>query len=102
MAVYPFILLKNKHLQKNKILMNHEKIHLRQQLELCIVPFYILYLLHYCVNLVVYQNHDKAYRTIIFEREAYDNEHNMEYLTTRKFANFIYGSAINVMFLLSL
>ncbi|RFQ89624.1 hypothetical protein CRE09_29030, partial [Escherichia coli] len=33
MAVFPFIFLKKKKYQSNRYLLNHEKIHLRQQLE---------------------------------------------------------------------
>ena len=68
--------------------MNHEFIHLRQQLELLIVPFYILYLLNYLVNLVYYQNHFLAYKNIAFEREAYENDANPAYLIKRKFASW--------------
>ena len=33
-AIFPFILLAHHKYQENKVLINHEKIHLRQQLEL--------------------------------------------------------------------
>lgn len=61
-------------------IINHEKIHLRQQLELLIFPFYILYFFNYFINLFRYQNHDRAYRNIIFEKEAYDHETDPDYL----------------------
>ncbi len=61
-------------------MINHEKIHLRQQLELLVFPFYILYFFNYLINLFKYKNHDRAYRNIIFEREAYDHETNLDYL----------------------
>lgn len=38
-TLYPFILLRSPELRRNRILLNHEKIHLRQQLELLIVLF---------------------------------------------------------------
>lgn len=38
-TLFPFILLRKKELRRNQILINHEKIHLRQQLELLIIPF---------------------------------------------------------------
>jgi hypothetical protein len=88
MALYPFILLKEKELKQNKIMVHHEKIHLRQQLELLLFFFYLAYILHYLFNLLKYQNHDKAYREIIFEREAYTMENDLEYLNKRKFWNF--------------
>jgi hypothetical protein len=80
MAIFPFILLKNERLKHDKEIINHEKIHLRQQLELLILPFYILYLINYLINLIKYKNHDLAYRKIIFEQEAYANEQNLNYL----------------------
>jgi hypothetical protein len=64
--------------------MNHEKIHLQQQLELLILPFYVLYIGHYLFNLVKYRNHNTAYRNICFEREAYDNDWDLNYLPTRR------------------
>lgn len=78
-TIYPFIFLKRKYLE-NKIFINHEKIHLRQQAEILVIPFFAIYLLNYIVNLLIYRNSDKAYRQIIFEREAYQNEKNLDYL----------------------
>ncbi|WP_244154625.1 hypothetical protein [Pedobacter soli] len=80
MALFPFILVKSAGLKNDAIIINHEKIHLRQQLELLILPFYILYLLNYFANLFKYRNHHLAYRNIIFEKEAYNHEHNLHYL----------------------
>ena len=81
MAIFPFILLKNLKLKQDESIINHEKIHLRQQLELLILPFYILYLFNYFINLIRYKEHHKAYLNIVFEKEAYRNELTMEYLT---------------------
>lgn len=66
--------------------MNHEFIHLRQQIELLIIPFYILYLLNYLINLIIYRSHFLAYRNIAFEREAYENDSRLSYLSGRRFA----------------
>lgn len=85
MALFPFILVKTAGLKTNKIIINHENIHLRQQLELLLVPFYVLYLLNYLLNLLYYMKHDKAYRNIVFEREAYTHERDLQYLPKRKF-----------------
>lgn len=65
--------------------MRHESIHLRQELELLIIPFYILYILNYGLNLWRYKNHDAAYLNIVFEREAYVCETDVNYLKGRKF-----------------
>lgn len=84
MAVYPFIFIKQKEMERDRVLIHHEKIHHRQQLELLLVPFYLLYLINYLYNLLVFRNHYKAYREIVFEREAFAMEHNFDYLRNRK------------------
>lgn len=61
---------------------NHEKVHWQQQLELIVLPFYILYGLEYLIKLFIYGK--DAYRNLSFEREAYANENNLDYLKTRK------------------
>ncbi len=88
MAVYPFILIKKKEMQHNAVLINHEKIHHRQQLELLILPFYLLYFINYLFNLIRYRNHFKAYREIIFEREAFAMDNDLDYLNRRKIFAF--------------
>ncbi len=87
-TVYPFIFAREKHLRTHKTFVNHEKIHLRQQIELLILPFFIWYVLEFLVRLIQYKNRKKAYRNISFEREAYANESNPDYLTNRKFFSF--------------
>lgn len=89
MAVYPFILLKNKNQKKDEILIHHEKIHLRQQIELLILPFYFLYLFNYLINIFKYRNHYQAYYHICFEREAYRHEKELNYLSNRRWFNWI-------------
>lgn len=88
MAVFPFILLREKQFMDNEVMMNHEKIHLRQQAELLVIPFYIWYGLEYLFNLAKYRSHAAAYRNISFEREAYNNENNHNYLKNRMLWNF--------------
>lgn len=83
MALYPFMLFKNQQLKENKLVINHEKIHFCQQLELLIFPFYILYFLNYLVNLIRFKNHDQAYFNLCFEKEAYANDKNADYLKAR-------------------
>ena len=84
MAIYPFILFKREEYKDDLVLVNHEKIHHRQQLELLILPFYIIYLLNYVVNLLRFKSHHQAYLNIVFEKEAYANEQDLHYLTNRK------------------
>ncbi|NNC71107.1 MAG: hypothetical protein HKN90_09830 [Flavobacteriaceae bacterium] len=89
LAIYPFIILKNRSLSKNDVLINHEKIHLRQQLELLLIFFFIWYIFEFMMNLLRYRKWSKAYHHISFEREAYENEGNPNYLIDRKFWQFI-------------
>ena len=89
MTVFPFVILKSKYYLENKTTINHEKIHIRQQLELLVLPFYILYFGNLFLNLLIYRNFQEAYRNIIFEREAYANEKNLDYLKSRSFWSFL-------------
>ncbi len=84
MAIFPFIIIKAEKMKQDLVLVNHERIHFRQQLELLILPFYFVYLINYLVNLLKYKNHSLAYFNISFEREAYANEQNLGYLSVRK------------------
>jgi hypothetical protein len=91
--MFPFIIVARKELRNDTVFMNHELIHLRQQLELLIIPFYVWYLLEYLI-LRFKHNHKTAYRNIVFEKEAYQKESDLNYLKTRRFWNFLqyYGN----------
>ncbi len=89
LTLYPFIIVSQKSDLEDEILINHEKIHIRQQLEVLILPFYIWYLIDFLYQLYKFKNKNKAYRNIIFEKEAYQNEKNLDYLHTRKFFGFL-------------
>jgi hypothetical protein len=89
MAFFPFIFLREKLYRHDKILMNHERIHLRQQLELLVVPFYLLYFMNYLYQLISTFDHETAYRNIIFEQEAYDHERDPDFLGKRRFLGFL-------------
>lgn len=62
-------------------MMNHERIHTAQQREMLYVFFYIAYILEWLVRLPMRGN---AYRNISFEREAYANQRNLDYLHHRR------------------
>ena len=68
----------------DKYVVNHERIHTRQQKELLFIPFYLIYILEWLVRLVQYRNQEKAYMNISFEREAYKYGHDLKYLEQRK------------------
>ena len=73
-TLWPFIFVR-KECSFNEIDLNHENIHGRQQKELLIIPFYIIYLIEWIF---------KGYRNISFEKEAYRYEEDLGYLKRRK------------------
>ena len=88
LAVYPFIIVRRDAIAKNLAFINHERIHLRQQAELLVIPFYLWYILEYLLKLIKYKNKSEAYRNISFEREAYQNEKDLNYLKSRPLWKF--------------
>ncbi len=70
-------------------IVRHESIHTRQIIELLVVFFYLWYGIEWVVRLIQYRNAHTAYRNISFEREAYANQYNVDYLTSRKCYGFI-------------
>lgn len=75
------ILFVRKEYELSEVDLNHEAIHTKQMKELLFVFFYIIYFLEWIVRLFINTN---AYRSISFEKEAYSNENNLEYLKNRK------------------
>lgn len=59
----------------------HETIHSKQQAEMFWLPFFVWYFLEWIVRIFTTK---QAYRNISFEREAYTNEANTDYLCNRK------------------
>ena len=106
-TILPFIFARKKYKELAEHVVNHESIHLRQQLEvlvvasavmasailafglswwwLCIVPFayYILYCIEYVIRLCAYGRGHEAYRNISFEQEAFLNERDFCYPKSR-------------------
>ncbi|SFN92963.1 hypothetical protein SAMN04487989_106152 [Bizionia echini] len=87
-TIWPFIFVKKQAFKKDVILLNHERIHYKQQIELLVIPFFILYLLEFIYGIIKFKSSRQAYRQISFEREAYTNENNLNYLKSRLFWNF--------------
>jgi hypothetical protein len=94
-TIFPFIVLKYDRLKSDIVLINHEKIHLRQQLELLFIPFYLFYAIEFIFRFLQYKKWTLAYKNISFEREAYQNENNFDYLKSRKFWHFLKYIRIN-------
>ena len=89
LTFYPFVFLADKDDKLNEVFINHERIHIRQQLELLIVPFYLWYITEYLFRLLQFRDRKKAYYSISFEKEAYANEKDLEYLKSRSFWRFL-------------
>lgn len=90
LTFFPFVFILNKEDKLNQVFMNHEHIHLRQQLELLILPFYVWYFLEFMIRFVHCKDRKMAYRNISFEQEAYENENDPNYLKSRSFWNFLH------------
>ena len=88
-TLFPFVFLKDRSFKEDLVLLNHERIHLKQQLELLVLPFYLIYCLEYLVRLFQYKSWSLAYRNISFEREAFTNEKDLDYLKSRSLWNFM-------------
>lgn len=89
LSLWPFIFLKNTDLKEDLVLINHEKIHLQQQKELLILPFYLFYLTEWIIKSIIYLDFYEGYQNISFEREAYNNEKDLSYLKSRPIFGFI-------------
>lgn len=89
LSFWPFIILKNDSLKADIVLINHEKIHLKQQLELLILPFYLIYITEWLMRSLFYLSFYRGYQNISFEQEAYANEHNLNYSKERRPFSFM-------------
>jgi hypothetical protein len=80
-TLFPFIVSKEK---MDETTLNHEKIHIEQQKELLVVFFYLLYAYYFIENYYFYRDTHTAYMMIPFEREAYEYDGDLSYLSKRK------------------
>ena len=98
MTIGPWIFVKDI-TKVTPTLINHKSIHWEQEKELLIVPFYLLYVFFFILELFIcifdhqrgtradgrYRSlWKRAYYSIPFEEEAYDNESNQEYIEHRQ------------------
>jgi len=89
-TLFPFILLKNKKLKEDKRVINHENIHIQQQVELLVIPFFLIYILEWFIKKLM-NGRENAYWKISFEKEAHLNDTELDYLEKRKrYASFKY------------
>ena len=63
---------------------NHEKIHIKQFQETLFIGFYIISMLDFLIKFCKYKSITGAYRNLMFEREAYANMDDLDYLKKRK------------------
>lgn len=74
--------------RKGKVLsdrnIRHEQIHTCQMRELLFIGFYLWYVAEWLVRLLMCMDAKRAYYDISFEREAYGNEADEDYLNKRR------------------
>ncbi len=86
MALWPFIIYRDRDCSKDARIRNHELIHHRQQKELLIIPYYFCYFAEYWI--AMFRNgfrHHQAYLNVSFEQEAFAHEKDLNYLEVRRF-----------------
>ncbi len=86
---FPFVFLVDKKDKKNPFFVNHERIHIKQQLEMLILPFFVWYLVEFLFRWIQFKDKHIGYRNISFEREAYKNEKDLCYSKQRPFWGFL-------------
>ena len=67
----------------------HEYIHFRQQLELLFVGMWFIYIVNFLINLLKYKEFYKSYKNVVFEKEAYSNDKDSNYLNNRKVFSWV-------------
>lgn len=107
-TILPFIFARNSAKPLKDYVVNHETIHLRQQLEVLITSlilflamilifgiswwwllasplfYYVWYGIEWLIRFAICHDTHVAYRNIAFEQEAYNNQLDMKYLSNRK------------------
>ena len=106
-TILPFVFARKKFKPLDDVTINHEGVHIMQQLEVLVTAFfaiamvvlsldwslwwlllslcvyYIWYGIEYFIRLCIYGNGKEAYRNISFEQEAFMNEKDFNYLIER-------------------
>ena len=67
----------------------HETIHYHQQLELLFVFQWLLYVVFWAWGMMKYRYGKKAYRETPFERAAFGNDRDSDYLSSRPLYNWV-------------
>ena len=106
-TIFPFVFARKKAKPLSDVYINHEGIHLSQQLEVLLASlivvflaitivhiswwwmlatlpvYYIWYGMEYLIRSIAYRSWKEGYRNIAFEQEAYLNERDYNYITDR-------------------
>ena len=80
-TIYPFIISKE---EMSDVLLNHESIHIEQQREGFVLWFYALYVWYWGIGIAKGLTASEAYFEIPYEKEAYANDHDMDYISNRE------------------
>lgn len=83
---FPFVFSRRR---PDQVLLQHERIHLKQQLEMLVFPFFVWYIAEFLVRWLQYADRHRAYKNISFEREAYAHDSQSDYLVHRSFWAFL-------------
>jgi hypothetical protein len=82
-TIYPWIFA-SKEEKQDKVLMNHEQIHIAQQKELLVIGGMLAYIFHGLYLAIKLLNLSRAYDYNLFEVEAKAHEKDLDYLKNRK------------------
>lgn len=100
LTIFPFVILREemRGTAEAMVTINHERIHIRQQIELLLVFFAVWYAASFLYGRLRGRSWYDSYRNIIFEREAFDRMYDPDYLKKRRvfaFMKYRHGSAPN-------
>ena len=87
--IFGIIFARDKYKDLSKSEVNHEKIHTSQIIELLGVFYYLIYFIEWLIRRIQYNSFIEAYQNISFEREAYQNEKDINYRNKRKPFSFV-------------
>lgn len=82
-TIWPFIFVR-KGARFTAVDERHEEIHGRQQVELLLLPFFILYFAEWVVRFLWHLNVKEAYKNLSFEKEAFAHQSDEGYLDKRR------------------
>jgi len=84
-CIWPFILVRpDEKMTDLLMIIRHESIHARQQLEMAWIFFFIWYMLEFGIRWMVLRNFMKAYQHLSHEKEAHLHHNDTGYLKRRR------------------